>query len=196
MLYELFTHMNQATAEQIQLLLPLASDQRRADALRYKHLFGQFCSLKSYAMLRELLGAVSPTLDGQMPEFTYNEHGKPFLAGREDYFFSISHTKTAILVAISGQPIGVDVEQIRTPSDGLIQKTMNPEEQALIAASPSPAQTFTSLWTQKEAVLKLRGTGILDELHDVLPNAARDGIRIATHTCPGARCCYSFAQWS
>ncbi len=196
MLYSLFTHMHMATPEEVARLLPLVSEQRREAALRYSHVFGQFCCLKSYCMLMELIASVSPTLDGQTPEFAYNEHGKPYLADRPDIHFSISHTKNAILVAISNTPIGVDVEHVRLPSDGLIEKTMNPEEQAQIAASPSPAQTFTSLWTQKEAVLKLRGTGILDDLHNVLTDAARDGILLTSHTCLGASCCYSFAQWT
>lgn len=180
MLYTLFTHMDQVSQEAVDAMLPLVSAQRREEALRYRHLFGQFCCLKSYCMLMELLGAVSPTLAYAQPEFVYNEYGKPSLKDRPDLYFSISHTKCAILVAISNRPIGVDVEQIRHPSDGLVERTMNRVEQDLISASrvqhlshdshscPNPDTAFTALWTQKEAVLKLRGTGIVDDLQDVL----------------------------
>ena len=51
----IFDEMEQITEEEIQRLLPLVSDERREEALRYKHLFGQFACLKSYVMLRELL---------------------------------------------------------------------------------------------------------------------------------------------
>lgn len=206
MLYSLFTHMHMATPEEVARLLPLVSEQRREAALRYSHVFGQFCCLKSYCMLMELIASVSPTLDGQTPEFAYNEHGKPYLADRPDIHFSISHTKNAILVAISNAPIGVDVEHVRLPSDGLIEKTMNPDEQALINNASSSclevdclqgerAATFTSLWTKKEAVLKLLGTGILDDLHEVLSPVSVASIEISTEKSVSPAFCYSFAQF-
>jgi phosphopantetheinyl transferase len=37
---------------------------------------------------------------------------------------------------------------------------MSPSEQALIAASDHPERAFIRLWTQKEAILKMQGTGI------------------------------------
>lgn len=180
MLYLLFTHMEQATEANVQQMLPLVSAQRREQALRYSHTFGRFCCLKSYCMLQELLASVSPTLDGTTPEFSYNEHGKPSLKNRPDIHFSISHTKNAILVAISDKPIGVDVEQRRTPSAALVERVMAPEERE---------GDFTMLWVQKEAVLKLRGTGITGDLQSVLPEAARDGI--AVEAVDGGEFCWA-----
>ncbi len=184
MLVEIFDHMHLCTDAEIARMLPLVSPQRREEALRYVHTHGRFCCLRSYLMLMELIGAVSPTLDETTPCFEYNEYGKPFIPNRPDIQFSISHTKNAIAVAISRYPIGLDIEQIRPQSEALIKKTMNAAEQKQIADSQSPDVTFTSLWTQKEAVLKLRGTGIVDELHDVL-TAGCDSIRIETHVRSG-----------
>ena len=183
MLVEIFDHMHLCTDAEIARMLPLVSPQRREEALRYVHTHGRFCCLRSYLMLMELIGAVSPTLDETTPCFEYNEYGKPFIPNRPDIQFSISHTKNAIAVAISRYPVGLDIEQIRPQSDALIKKTMNMAEQKQIADSQSPDVTFTSLWTQKEAVLKLRGTGIVDELHDVLTGC--DNIRIETHVRSG-----------
>lgn len=183
MLVEIFDHMHLCTDAEIARMLPLVSPQRREEALRYVHTHGRFCCLRSYLMLMELIGAVSPTLDETTPCFEYNEYGKPFIPNRPDIQFSISHTKNAIAVAISRYPVGLDIEQIRPQSDALIKKTMNAAEQKQIADSQSPDVTFTSLWTQKEAVLKLRGTGIVDELHDVL--AGCDNICIETHVRSG-----------
>ena len=46
---------------------------------------------------------------------------------------------------------------------------MNDEECRLIQDSADPVQTFTEYWTKKEAVFKLRGTGILTTtLHELL----------------------------
>lgn len=183
MLVEIFDHMHLCTDAEVARMLPLVSPQRREEALRYVHTYGRFCCLRSYLMLMELVGAISPTLDETTPCFEYNEFGKPFIPGRPDIQFSISHTKNAVAVAISRYPIGLDIEQIRPQSEALIRKTMNAAEQQQIADSQTPDTTFTVLWTQKEAVLKLFGTGIVDELHNVLTDC--DNISIETHVRSG-----------
>lgn len=164
----LFDHIREkATPEEVARLLPLVSVQRREQALRFKHVLGQFCCLQSYRMLMELVAAVSPTMDGQCPEFAYNEYGQPYFPARPDLHFSISHTKDAILVGLSLLPIGVDVESLRNPSQGLIERTMSPREQASIHDHAG----FIALWTQKEAYLKWSGTGIVDDLTHALDHA-------------------------
>ena len=93
------------------------------------------------------------------------------LGGRiEGVDFSISHCKNAIAVALYDRPVGVDVESFRHAEEPLLKRTMNPEEQAEVRNATDPTEAFTRLWTRKEAVLKLRGTGLVDNLHDVLNN--------------------------
>ena len=142
-------------------MLPLVSAQRREQALRYKHIFGRFCCLKSWLMLQELIGSFA--------DWQYNEHGKPFI--ERGPFFSISHCKTGIAVAVDDQPIGIDIEHIRTADKELIERTMNDEEIQLIAnAKANTDRAFTRLWTQKEAVVKAQGTGIesFEQLQTIL----------------------------
>lgn len=160
-----FDEMKQCSPEEIQRLLPLVSDERREEALRYKHLFGQFACLKSYVMLRELLeqqGLSHPFL------FEKNKQGKPFLKDYPDIHFNISHCKNGIAVAVADQPVGIDIESYREVSDSLIRYTMNEKEQRIINESDDPVRTFTEYWTKKEAVFKLRGTGITKGLHELL----------------------------
>ena len=64
-------------------------------------------------------------------------------------------------MAISEKPIGIDIEHIRAAKPELVERTMNEQEQNEIWAAASPDIAFTHLWTQKEAVLKMQGTGIL-----------------------------------
>ena len=169
MLYKIFDDMTQCSEQTIARMLPLVSPQRREQALRYQHIFGQFCCLKSYLMLCELLrewGRVQQLPVNEQPIFLYNDHGAPYIEGGPH--FSISHCKTGIAVAVSENPIGVDIEAIRTFSPDLMRKTMNQAEQQRITSSLTPEVEFIRLWTQKEALLKLQGTGIISDLHHVL----------------------------
>ena len=178
MLYKIFSDMTECSEQEVARLLPLVSEQRREQALSYKHLFGQYCCLKSYEMLQQLLtcSAAScrrsrPLNVHPTPIFLYNEHGAPFLA--DGPYFSISHCKQGIAVVVSDSPVGIDIEGIRQVDEGLVRKTMNIEEQAQIQASAVPDREFIRLWTRKEAYVKLQGTGIISDMHAILVNTER-----------------------
>ena len=120
-------------------------------------------------MLDELLaewGRMYQLPVNEQPIFLYNEYGAPYIEGGPH--FSISHCKTGIAVAVSENPIGIDIEVIRTFKADLMRKTMNEDEQKLIISSETPEVDFIRIWTQKEALLKLQGTGIISDLHHVL----------------------------
>ena len=172
----IFDDMSQVTEAEVQRMLPLVDGQRREEALRYKHLFGQFACLKSWLILKEML---EPLGINDM-EMGHNEHGKPFLVHHPDVHFNLSHCKNGIAVAIDNAPVGIDIESFRGVDDALMRYTMNTEELEAINASDNPLATFIAFWTQKEAVLKLRGTGISTDLHHVLDGI---GYRLETHIC-------------
>ena len=170
-----FDDMTQVTEAEVRRMLPLVNGQRREEALRYKHLFGQYACLKSWLMLADML---RPMGINDL-EMGFNEHGKPFLKHSPNIHFNLSHCKNGIAVAVDFSPIGIDIESFRKSNLSLVKKTMNPAEAEWIAASPDPVETFTQFWTRKEAVVKLRGTGIVDDLHHVLDGK---GYRIETLT--------------
>ena len=172
--------------EEIQRLLPLVSDERREEAMRYKHLFGQFTCLKSYVMLREMLESIGLTHPFR---FGKNEHGKPFLADHPDIHFNLSHCKNGIAVAVCDEPVGIDIESYREVSDSLMRYTMNEEERRIIRESDDPVRTFTEYWTKKEAVFKLRGTGITHDLHGLLQGDEQ----VETHVNTEKQYAYSIA---
>ena len=174
MMVSIFDDMTQVTEAEVQRMLPLVDEQRRDEALRYKHLFGQFACLKSWLMLKELL---TPLGINNM-EMDFNEHGKPFLAHHPEVHFNLSHCKNGIAVVVDSSPVGIDIESFHPSNLALIKKTMNPAEAEQIFTSSDPVEAFTQYWTQKEAVLKLRGTGIVNNLHDVLDGK---GYRLETH---------------
>lgn len=170
----LFDDMTQVTEAEVQRMLPLVDEQRRNEALKYKHLFGQFACLKSWLMLKELL----KPMDVNDLEMSHNEHGKPFLVHHPNVHFNLSHCKNGIAVAVDFSPIGIDIERFRRGNLALVKKTMNPAEAEWIGSSADPVEAFTQYWTKKEAVVKLRGTGLTDDLHRILDG---EGYRLETH---------------
>lgn len=173
-LYRIYDNMDACSVQEVDNLLPRVSLQRREQALRYAHVFGQFCCLKSYVMLSELLeewGCLYHQATPSNPQFRYNEYGAPWIEGGP--FISISHCKSAIAVAVGRNPIGIDVESIRKLDDALIRKTMNQQEQASIFASASPELEFIRYWTRKEAYVKMKATGIIDDMHAILTDTSQ-----------------------
>ena len=189
MLYRIFDDMTQCSEQEVTRLLPLVSQQRREQALSYKHTFGQYCCLQSYKMLCELLAEWSRVHQlpiNQQPIFLYNDYGAPYIEGGPH--FSISHCKRGIAVAVSENSIGIDIEAIRTFKPELMRKTMSPTEQQRITSSATPDQEFIRLWTQKEALLKLQGTGIISDLHHVLDHTMDLSWTEISHLSPDYIC--------
>lgn len=182
MYLQVFDDMTQCTEQEVSKLLPLVSPQRRENALRFKFLQGQYACLKAYEMLTQGVRQIlSQNLSENLNQlsawngnFVYNEHEKPFFQNKSDgqripnVDFNLSHCKNGIAVAINDQPVGVDIESFHNIDSPLIKRTMNEAEIQQINGSDNPTMVFTQLWTRKEAVLKLLGTGLVDNLHDVL----------------------------
>ena len=137
-----------------QAALPLLSEQRREQCLRFKHEQGH----KTCAY-----GIEEP------PIFEYGDHGKPSLVGLPHIHFNLSHCRVAAICVVSDKPVGVDIETIRPYKESLARYAMNDDELQLINGS---ALEFTKLWTQKEAVVKLSGRGITTDLKSVLTSFA------------------------
>ena len=164
--------------EAVQAMLPMVSEQRREQALQYKHAFGQYACLKSYLLLQDLLRE-HYGIEGDLI-FSYNEHGKPMLKEVSNIHFSISHCKEAIAVAVADRPVGIDVETLRMPSEALAEKVTDEGEKLRFDISDTPEDFFTALWTAKEAVMKCIGTGIvMEELPEILYKV-RDEMKIET----------------
>lgn len=150
----------------IDLALARVSVQRREQALRFRYEGGRRLSLAAYLLLmdglREEYGLTQP------PVFDYSSEGKPFIAARPDIHFSLSHSGNVALCVLADQPVGADVEVPRKITSSLIAYTMNADEQAKINASQNPEMQFLHFWTRKEALLKLTGEGIRNDVKAVL----------------------------
>ena len=146
--------------------LPLLSEQRREQTLKFKHLLGRKTCAAAYLLLCEALRKEYGITE--KPIFEYGIYGKPFIIGYPNIHFNISHCREAVLCVVSSRPVGVDVESIRSYKDSLVEYTMNPQEIAQIHQAERPEAEFIRLWTMKEATTKLIGTGISNDMKTVL----------------------------
>ena len=158
MQYRIWDDMSLCTEADVQRMMSFVPKERCAYAQRYRHLFGQWTCLKAWEMVNQLAG-----ID---VDWCIGEYGKPYVRG--EIFFSVSHCRHGVAVVTDDEPVGIDIESIRSVNDSLICRTMNEYEQLLIRESNTPELAFIRLWTQKEALLKYRGTGIVDDLQSVL----------------------------
>ena len=146
------------------------SDQRRRQALRFKHERGQRTCVLAYLLLKKALREEYGITDN--PLFEYGEHGKPTIVGHPDIHFSLSHCRETVACVVSHRPVGIDVESVHRYKETLSAYTMNDREQVQILASERPDVAFIRLWTMKEARLKLTGEGITNNLKTVLDDSA------------------------
>ena len=167
------------------------SDQRREQAVRFKHELGQRLCVLAYRLLKQGLSEVYGIEEN--PIFEYNEHGKPSIVGHPEICFNLSHCKEAAVCAISDRPVGVDVESVRSFNDSLVRYTMNDEEIRQIEAAEDWAVAFIRLWTKKEAALKLIGTGISKDMKQVLN---QEGLDFETFIDVNRRFVYSICQFN
>lgn len=177
--------------EQTMALINTLPEWRRQRALRFKHLAGRRECAVAYSLLCQALREVYGIHEA--PHFDVGEHGKPTLRDYPHIHFNMSHCQKAVICVISDAPIGVDIERVRKQNASLTDYTMNEEEIEQIEASDQPEMMFTRLWTAKEAVLKLQGTGIQDTLKDSLKLALEQGITVTTYENNDKGYAYSIA---
>ena len=117
------------------------------------------------------------------------EKGKPYLKGREDLHFNISHSGNSVLCALGECPLGVDIERhkdlhfLRTG-----RRFPSEEEWKQWEKSEDPRKYFFDRWVIREAYLKWKGTGIDRDLRSL----SFDGQGRLFHVADG----YSAAVWT
>jgi len=125
----------------------------------------------SRGLLRLALGAALGREAADVP-LALGEKGKPHLAERADSArldFNLSHTGDLWLLAlVAAGPVGVDIELERdeTDWDGLAERYFSESEREAFRALPPGVRrrAFFRIWTQKEAFLKARGSGLATPL--------------------------------
>ena len=95
----------------------------------------------------------------ELPDISCSEEGKPYFPKHPEIHFNLSHTRGAVLVALSDRQVGVDMEWDR-PLSCRLQKLLQVEEAELLHA-----------WVRWEACAKCVGQGVLPFLRQgMLPS--------------------------
>ncbi|MBQ6797637.1 MAG: 4'-phosphopantetheinyl transferase superfamily protein [Oscillospiraceae bacterium] len=84
--------------------------------------------------------------------YVYSDAGKPEIPALQDFYFSISHSGSTAVLAVSDVPVGVDVQKPDPIPDKLLRRYFTPRETASAKSG--------RLWTLKESYGKLTGEGV------------------------------------
>lgn len=162
------------TEERLEEMLELMPPWRREVTLRYKRHGSRRESAAAFLLLQDMLreeyGITEPLA------FEYGDLGKPHLIGHNDIHFNMSHCRNAVACAVAEHPVGIDIESLGRYRKPLAEYTLSKDEQQLLShaayeglsAEESRDVAFVTLWTKKEALLKLVGTGIVSDLKNIL----------------------------
>jgi 4'-phosphopantetheinyl transferase len=94
--------------------------------------------------------------------FSTNEYKKPFLDNVKDFHFNLSHSGNWIVCATDNQPIGIDVERIRTVDFKMAKRFFSQQESDELFQKDETKKNdfFFTLWTFKESYIKAIGKGL------------------------------------
>lgn len=168
--------------------------QEAARTRRFRFVEDRWSYSTAHAALRLMVGALIDcptraitfsTTDMGKPVLCAERHGVPLANALQ---FNISHTRGMVAVALSGSPVGVDVERVRPLADmrQLVADLMAREAlEAYDAAADAEerAALFFRYWTLGEAFIKATGQGLDQGLSSFAFSA--DGPPVLTRVTPG-----------
>lgn len=93
----------------------------------------------------------------ELPAVSVRNGGAPYFPDRPDYYFSLSHTSSHVLCAVSDVALGADVEFRRQKLPICIDRLATEQELSDF--------DFWDLWTLRESFFKLTGKGSLRTLN-------------------------------
>ena len=110
----------------------------------------------SDALIRRFGRLFSPASD--LSELIRPQGKKPYFPRAPKLYFSVSHAGSYWACAFSQAPVGLDIEGLRPYRPGIPRRFFHPAEAAWL--EDRPQEDFFTIWTAKEACVKLWGCGI------------------------------------
>lgn len=111
------------------------------------------------------------------PAITQTDSGKPYLKDYPSLQFNLSHSGDYAVCAITqNAPLGIDIECCSDPLSparnflSIAKRFFAPDEYKKILEAKNRESYFLTLWTRKEAYLKLLGKGLSHGLRFEIPD--------------------------
>ncbi len=151
------------------------------EAGRYEHAHRRDTFLVSRTLVHALFGRLGDMSSDSQRDFRVyrDDGGKPYgICNGRVYPVAITHTPRMVFAALgTGGSIGLDAEPIdRKTGDALRRRIMNESEEQ--GRSLSERSTI-ELWTVKESILKLEGTGLRTSMKSIFLRSDHDGVYAA-----------------
>ena len=115
----------------------------------------------AHRLLRECLKTYGIDYSEDTP-VTKNEMGKPSLTEHPLIHYNLSHARGISACIVTDRECGIDCEQIRKCSQGVMRRAFTERERELVNSLPEEQQDlmFTRIWTLKESYVKAIGIGV------------------------------------
>ena len=140
---------------EVEIAKPLYPESRYHEILECKN---ENARREKYLVWKLLEQAIKTgtDLDFANLEFTKTANGKWVC---HDLYFSLSHADGVVCVAVSDQPIGVDVEAVKDIRSALADKILTEGERAVMESIPPDkrGRFLLDAWVKKESIFKMRG---------------------------------------
>jgi len=118
-------------------------------------------------LTRSLVGVLAG-VSGENVRVIYDDDGAPRVDCPGGFFVSLSGHGPYAMIAVANRRCGVDFEPLQ---DDLVpvSDVLHPQEQVWLEqfSGPERSHNFLRIWTAKEAYLKARGRGFLDDPREV-----------------------------
>jgi len=139
-------------------MMPFLSEERRLKTNRLQFPKGKNASVAAYLLLRIALDIEYGI--NEAVEFEYLEKGKPVLKNYPLIHFNLSHTNSAAACVVSDQEVGIDIQNIRSVTNGTARRVLTEAEYMEFKSASNPDEYFCYIWTIKEGYMKKTGQGI------------------------------------
>lgn len=137
---------------EIMKCLPL---ERQNKILKHKQKLNRLQSFGAGLLLNKVLSRHGISTD----TLKIDENGKPIVEG---IYFNLSHSGDLVICAVSGKPVGCDIEQVKDAPKRVAERSFSAAEKEYLQQFSGDAynREFFRIWTKKESYLKMTGTGL------------------------------------
>lgn len=102
--------------------------------------------------------------------------GKPYIMGRDDLFFNVSNSGDYVAIAVSDREVGLDIQKPVAVSESLVKRVISLTDRERLKELIETS--FNSIWSIKEAYVKLTGEGISRDLSGISFEAFNEMLNI------------------